>query len=158
MPTIKLPWVCKGLVTMWAPKASREVEEKGLAVPGAAAADTAGPRAGQRAYLGPGQAKTGPKGGLSPATLISSRLRVAGGAQLNHCSPDPAEHCIIPQCSCGSAARSHTKDGVTTPAVLWASSWLLRALMAMGTALGLRDGTLSTARGLLRALPCSGPA
>lgn len=101
MPTTKLPWVCKGPVTMWSPKASREVEEKGLAVPGAAAADTAGPSAGQRAHLGPGQAKAGTKGGLSPPTLISSRLRVAREAQLNHCSPDPAEHCIIPRAAVG---------------------------------------------------------
>lgn len=100
MPTMKLPWVCKGLVTIWSPKASREVErpgERGWLGPGAAAANTAGPSAGQRAHLGPGQAKGGTKGGLSPPTLISSRLRVAGKAQLKHSSPDPAEH-GIPQC------------------------------------------------------------
>lgn len=66
---------------MWPPKASREVEEKDLA--GGAAADTAEPSAGQRAHLGPGLAKGGTKGRLSPPPLTSSRLGVARKAQTN---------------------------------------------------------------------------
>lgn len=122
-------------------------------MPGAAAANTAGPSAGQRAHLGPGQAKGGTKGGLFPATLISSQLRVARRAQLRHCSPDPAEHCIIPSAASGSAARA-TPRRVSQP-----SCALGQELAAPGSAAhGGRFGTLGTARGLLRALLCSGPA
>lgn len=131
MPTGKPTWVCKGLVTMWSPEASREAQqpgERGWVAPGAAAADTTGTSAGQRAHPGPGQAKGGTEGGFSPPTLSSSRLRGAGKAQLNHCSPGSAEHCI-PQCS-------HTEDGATAPAVLWAGSWLLRALLGTGDSFG----------------------
>lgn len=41
-----------------------------------------------------------------------------------------------PSAASGSTPCSHAKDGVTTPAVLWARSWLLRALLGTGDRFG----------------------
>lgn len=79
MHAIQPSWVCKGLVTMLSPKASREVEqpgERGWLVPGAAAADATGPSAGpagQTARLGArGKQREALRAGLLPPALRST--------------------------------------------------------------------------------------
>ena len=76
---IQPSWVCKGLVTVLSPKASREAEQPGerdWLVPGAATADTADPGAGpagQTACLGAGgEQREALRAGLSPLALGST--------------------------------------------------------------------------------------
>lgn len=134
----KAPMVGKGLVTVCSPKASRAVEEKGLA--GAASWSSCCQHCWSQCWAKspPGtRASKGRHQGWALPTHAHQQPTQGGRAQLKHCSPDPAEHCIIPSTASGSAARSHTKEGVTAPAVLWA-----RKLAAPGSAAhGGRFGT-----------------